>query len=204
MKKQTFTLLLILLLFLSAGLIAQNNEGQFRLKEGDWFEVQADRHKGMTSFSLRYQLQKELPNKNQQYRITVEHFKITELLYPGVSSKGFKMPYDSKVYLGCDSYYPVFEENKSAPEEKNQFAIEVNSLGKIVSFHPLNNKSWELTEINALHGDMSFRDSYSNLDSVFVYFCTNSLMNPISNPVDRNHILPIGDIQKKQKRYNTN
>ena len=42
MKNHTLTILLSLLLFLCSNLFAQNPAGRFALKEGDWFEMEAE------------------------------------------------------------------------------------------------------------------------------------------------------------------
>lgn len=114
MKKTKITLIIGWLFFLAPNLFAQNNEGVFKLKEGDWFEVQVEQTDG-TSFLLKYELQKQLPNKNQLYRIKLEHFK-------AIIKYGMK--------VGYDSYYPTFEENKSNPEIKNQFDLGVCRTSK--------------------------------------------------------------------------
>ena len=155
MKNYTFTLLLGWMLFLSSNLFAQNAEGRFRLKEGDWFEVQVEQKDTSnsksitiakkdlfsgTSLLLRYQLEKQLPNKNQQYKVTLEHVKIL---------RDF-----GSITFGFDSRYPTFEENKKEPDVKNQFNMEVTPTGDIVRFYPIiSNKSIKVTlsDISSVH-----------------------------------------------------
>jgi len=112
MKNHTLTILLSWLLFLCSNLNAQNPEGRFALKEGDWFEMESEQIFRKTlqmdgreqkevneiTFLLNYQLEKQLQNGNQLYRIQLDHYKI---------KKRF-----SQYNLGFDSYYPPFEENK--------------------------------------------------------------------------------------------
>ncbi len=169
MKKQTFTILLGWLLFLSSNLFAQNPEGRFRLKEGDWFEIQVEQNAGST-YLLNYQLQKQLPNKNQQYRVRLDRFRI-------IRKNGGKS-------VGYDSFYPIFEENKTNPETKNQFNLEVTPTGKIVRFTPSKtNKSSEikLTEIGSSYLAMStVTYNESNIDSLMIGLISNYLMLPDS------------------------
>jgi len=191
MKKLTFTILLGWLLFISSNLNAQNPEGRFALKEGDWFEIEVeqdystslqfnDRQQNevnKTTFLLNYQLQKQLPNGNQQYNIRLDHFKI-------------KKKYGER-YLGFDSYYPAFEENKTNPNIKNQFSLEVMQTGKIVRFTPFRkNKSGKvLTTINSSYGDNSqFTYSDNMNDSLMISIFSNVLMLRDSIP---NKIRPI-------------
>ena len=98
MKKHTFTLLIGWLLLMTSNLMAQNTEGRFKLKEGDWFEVAVEQNNcdnGIANYLLRYQLLKQLPNNNQQYQIILENHK-------EIHGKNME-------YSGYDSYYPTFE-----------------------------------------------------------------------------------------------
>ncbi|HPB05227.1 MAG TPA: hypothetical protein PKX60_03220, partial [Prolixibacteraceae bacterium] len=118
MKNLTFTLLLGWLLLFTTNLFAQNAEGRFNLKEGDWFEVQVEQKNKPTDLSkafatkdlfgatvlLKYQLEKELPNKNQLYNIQLERYRFITKLEENVQ--------------GYDSYYPPFDENKTSPDIK--------------------------------------------------------------------------------------
>ena len=185
MKQHTFKILIGWLLLLSSNLNAQNTEGLFRLKEGDWFEVQVEQNYILTqdrplnnplqkqmnseTYLLNYQLQKQLSNGNQQYRIRLNHFRAT---------KEF-----GKYYLGYDSYYPEFEENKTSPEVKNQYNLEVNPKGEIVSYTPFkNNKSKAIyTSIKSSYGG-NYLYNYSDQmsDSLMVSIFSNALMKPDS------------------------
>jgi hypothetical protein len=124
------------------------------MKEGDWFEVQVEQKDKSTvksktlarkdlfgaSLLLRYQLEKQLQNKNQQYKVTLEHVKIVQNF--------------GRITFGFDSRYPTFEENKKEPDVKNQFNLVVTPAGDIVHFYPLiDNKSIKVTlsNINSSH-----------------------------------------------------
>lgn len=162
MKNLLLTLLILVWLqLLSFNLSAQKPEGRFNLKEGDWFEVQvdqknksADLSKAITakdlfgaSMLLKYQMEKQLPNKNQQYKVTLEQVKILRDFGP--------------VTFGFDSRYPTYEENKKEPDVKNQFNLEVTPTGSILRFYPsINNKSIKatLTNINSSH---NFENSFT-------------------------------------------
>jgi len=180
MKKQTFTLLLGWLLFLSTNLVAQNTEGRFGLKEGDWFEIQVEQNYS-TSFNLpdmkqeqfngtiyllNYQLKKMLPNNNQQFQVSIDHYKI-------------KKKHGNK-YYGFDSYYPTFEENKTNPETVNQFRLEITPRGKIIYLKPINSikhRLINLTEIGSAYLSMSTATySEENSDSLLIYIFSNQLM----------------------------
>jgi len=180
MKKTTFTLLLGWLLLLSTNLIAQNTEGRFRLKEGDWFEVQVEQNY-KTSFNLpdmkqeqfngtiyllKYQLKKLLPNNNQQYQVRIDHFKI-------------KKKYGNQ-YYGYDSYYPTFDENKTSPETVNQFSLEVTPAGKITrltSFKNNKHSITKLTQIGSSYLSLSTTTyTESNSDSLLIGIYSTQLM----------------------------
>jgi two-component sensor histidine kinase len=169
MKNQTFTILLGWLLFLSSNLIAQKSEGRFRLKEGDWFEVQVEQNAGST-YLLNYQLKKQITNGNQQYNIRLDHFKI-------------KKKY-GRDYVGYDSYYPTFEENKTKPELKNQFSLEVTPTGGIGRFTPSkNNKSSkiELTSISPSNGSDVYTTYQDDMaDSLMIHYISSILLLPAS------------------------
>jgi hypothetical protein len=171
MKKTKITLIIGWLLFLCSNLFAQNTEGRFKLKEGDWFEVEVEQNAGST-YLLNYQLQKQLPNKNQQYRICLEHFKIIRK--------------NNGKYFGYDSYYPVFDENKTEPEIKDQFNLEVTPAGKIVRFTPYKtNKSSQLklTEIGSSYRAMRTTMYWeSNHDSLLIHIFSGYLMTPDTLP----------------------
>ncbi len=131
MKKLTFTLLLGWLLLLSSNLNAQNREGLFNLKEGDWFEMQVKAFMGQSESTnlLRYQLLKQLPDGNQKYRITLNRVKRMDYHY---NYNGF----GSDVNFGYDSYYPPLINNKKTTDKKNQYALEISPKGDILSFKP--------------------------------------------------------------------
>lgn len=148
MKKLSITLLLGWLLLLSSNLNAQNREGLFNLKEGDWFEMQVNasfnfNKKDSSQFinkiiqaplsikdsancqlNLRYQLSKQLTDGNQIYNVSVER----------ANAKMFWSPFGS--WLGYDSYYPPYKENNISPPKKFQFEMEVNPDGNILRFDP--------------------------------------------------------------------
>lgn len=187
MKNYKFTFLLGWMLFLSSTLFAQNKEGRFNLKEGDWFEVQAEHSDILTitysenlhipmqkemneeTYLLNYQLQKQLPNGNQRYKIRLEHFKGTKKF--------------GKYFLGYDSYYPKLEENKKSPEIKNQYNLEVKPNGEIVDFNRYkSNKSRIIyTSIKSSYGgNYSYTYSDQASDSLMVRIFSGNLMKPDS------------------------
>jgi hypothetical protein len=179
MKNLTLTLLvLVWLQLLSFNLPAKNSEGRFNLKEGDWFEVQVEQNEKSTdgskmlrrkelfgaSILLKYQLEKQLPNQIQRYKVTLEQVDILSDL--------------GSVTYGYDSRYPTFEENKKEPEVKNQFNLEVTPAGHILRFYPsINNKSNEiyLLNVNSSHtsngsyafgGPLEDREHVKNVSTV--------------------------------------
>jgi hypothetical protein len=183
MKNQKFTILLGWILFLSSNLFAQNSEGRFRLKEGDWFEVQVEnatqtnnsfRDHIYTSYNLHYALEKQLSNNNQQYKITVNRvvFKLKK-------RKG-------KRQLGYDSYYPPFEENKTSPTKKNEFNLEVTPFGKIIRFEPAKSNTSsviEFEEVGSIYGNRSFTNGQQDMkDSLTIRNFSNIILLPLSNP----------------------
>jgi hypothetical protein len=163
-------------------LIAQSPEGRFRLKEGDWFEIQAERNFIQThniplndplqkqmnneTYLLNYQLQRQLPNGNQKYIIRVEHFKATKKF--------------GGYWVGYDSYYPPYEEKKSNQEIKNQFSLEVTPNGKISRLTPLkNNGSTKVfTSIKSAYGG---NYSYTYSDQVDDKFMVNIISTTLMN-----------------------
>ncbi len=169
MKKTKITLILGWLLFLCSNLFAQNSEGLFKLKEGDWFEVQVEQTNG-SSYLMNYQMQKQLPNENQRYKVSLEHLKVIRKY--------------AKKSFGYDSYYPTFKENKTNPETKNQFSLEVTPTGEIVRYTPSKtNKSSgiNLTEIGSAYRAMSTTTyNETNTDSLMIQTFSNYLMLPAS------------------------
>lgn len=179
MTKLTFTLLLGWLLLLSSGLVAQNKEGRFHLKEGDWFEVQVTNMDRTNTF-LRYLLKKQLSNNNQKYRISFEHY------IENFSTVQSRSKYALVENWGYDSYYPEYEEDKIAPQDSIQYTLEVSPIGKIIDFKPLKtNRSLKITlnQISSLFGINNFI-VYSNgllPDSSIIRSYSNMLMDPVHN-----------------------
>jgi hypothetical protein len=141
MKNLKFTLLfLVWLQLLSFNLMAQNAEGRFNLKEGDWFEVQVksplktsdiensplaliDQFKNTElNLLLRYQLEKQLTNGNQVYRVSMKR----------VRGKAYVSHFNA--WMGYDSYYPPFEDNEKHEKSFIEFDMEVASSGSIIRF----------------------------------------------------------------------
>jgi len=174
MKKRTFTLLLGWLLLLTSNLMAQNNEGRFNMKEGDWVEVEVEQNdcdNGVTKFLLKYQLIKQLQNKNQKYKVTLQRFKIINM--------------HELEYYGYDSYYPVFDDNKTTREIKNQFSLEVSPEGKLISFTPFiknNTLPKVLVPIKPSNGvNVYYSYSVDMKDSLNISKFTSTLMHPDNN-----------------------
>ena len=180
MKKTKITLIIGWLLFLSSNLFAQNSQGRFALKVGDWFEVQAEQNYTLsfnlpemnqtqvnsTIYLLNYELIKQLPNNNQQYRVSLDHLKTKKN--------------HGKNYYGYDSYYPTFKENKTDPETVNQFNLEITPEGKIIRLirsKGNTRKQINLTEIGSSYLSMS-NATYSegNTDSLMIYIFSVQLM----------------------------
>ncbi|HET6559399.1 MAG TPA: histidine kinase [Prolixibacteraceae bacterium] len=190
MKKHTFTLLLGWLLLMTSNLMAQNNEGRFKLKEGDWFEVEVTQDYGTslllpngtqtqfigTIYLLNYQLQKQLPNNNQQYQVSIDHFKIIRKY--------------EKEYYGYDSYYPTFKENKTDSETVNQFSLEVTPAGKILRLTPFKTNKHRiinLTEIGSAYLSMGTATYSENTsDSLLISIFSNHFMSLDSLPSKSN------------------
>lgn len=187
MKKHTIPLLIGWLLLLNSNLIAQNKEGRFKLKEGDWFEIEVEQtssgsitisdikqeHVDNTIFLLHYQLIKEWPNKDQQYRISLEHRRIMKKL-------------DARLY-GNDSYYPDYDENRNAPITKSEFTFKVTPEGKVSELVSIKNNSsaniiyTEIRQSTSAKGPMGY--SESNSDSLLFTAFSQILMqiHPTTN-----------------------
>jgi two-component sensor histidine kinase len=131
MKK---TVYLLLLLCLPCLLPAQGKSGYFALKPGDWFDMQvtqgtengpyADQEPFLLftrRYVLRYRLQRQLPNGNQQYTITQERIIFNN---PQGAGAG---------WMGADSYYPAYQQGLDKKPPKGRFLLEINADGKIVS-----------------------------------------------------------------------
>ena len=181
MKKTIFTLLLGCLLFLSYNLAAQNTEGLFRLKEGDWFEMQVEQNNCdgcITNYLLRYQLEKQFPNANQQYKVSLEHFKAK-----------WELTKNSRV--GYDSYYPKFVEDKTVPDQKVQFKMELTPVGEIVNLVRVGKKPSNvvLEELNSTYKrNYNVSHSRDTDDSLMVCIISSSLALPFSKPGFGNEI----------------
>lgn len=147
MKKTTITLLLGWLILLSTNLFAQNSEGRFALKEGDWFEMQLHFSFGFNMnydafnvfnkkvgskeneytnglLNLRYQFKKQLQNGNQVYRVSTERIMV----------KMFWSTFNT--WLGYDTYYPPYSESDLSSPKRFLFEMEVNPKGNITRFVP--------------------------------------------------------------------
>ncbi|MGF6926590.1 two-component sensor histidine kinase [Chitinophaga sp. W2I13] len=131
MKRTVYLWLLLCLPYL---LPAQDKPGYFALKPGDWFDMQITKHKDnnyypvmepllqfQRRYVLRYRLQNQLPNGNQQYSITHERV----VAYT---------PYDQKFgWMGYDSYYPPYKQGLEKKPPKGMFLLEITANGEIVS-----------------------------------------------------------------------
>lgn len=175
MTKLTITLLLGWLLLLSYNLNAQNREGLFNLKEGDWFEMQV-KENGGTDNHLRYLLLKQLHNGNQQYRITLIRVK---RMYNGNNGDNGKI-----AYFGYDSYYPPFINNKKTTDKRNQYTLEISPTGDILSFKPDIDNS--ISEITLFQISPKKRYNYSSTttvelnDSSFITSYSKTLFLPLT------------------------
>jgi len=182
MKKTKIGLLLSVLLILSANLFAQNSEGRFKLKEGDWFEFQvnegAPKSKWLHLTNIRYQLVSMDKNGNQRYQLTLAREKITEKSFNG-DGKGL-------VQFGYDSYYPPFKENKKTADIKKQFLIEVSSLGRIVSLSRKTGKASSRIELKQISPKKryNYSASYSSdfNDSLYLIKYSEILLSPVKLP----------------------
>lgn len=128
------TVYLWLLLFLPYLLPAQGKAGYFALKPGDWFDMQITQHKVadfyhdmeplllfQRRYVLRYHLLGQLPNGNQQYKITQERVVFYD---PWGQEEG---------WMGYDSYYPPYKQNPGKKSPKGAFQLEITGSGQIAS-----------------------------------------------------------------------
>ena len=131
MKRTVYLWWLLCLPYL---LPAQGKPGYFALKPGDWFDMQITKHKDndyypvmepllqfQRRYVLRYRLQQQLPNGNQQYSITLER----SVLYTP-HSREFG-------WLAYDSYYPSYKQGLDKKPPKGMFRLEITANGEIVS-----------------------------------------------------------------------
>ncbi|MFA9389192.1 MAG: sensor histidine kinase [Prolixibacteraceae bacterium] len=183
MKKHTFTLVLLCLLFLSSSLMGQKAEGRFKLNEGDWFEVQVENIN--QTFLLRYQLEKQFSNGNQQYNISLQRYVVRFI------SRGLN--------FGYDSYYPVFDENKRVPDTKRQYQLEITPKGEIINFEPFDNYDYTfgLYQISPKMSEMVYWYSQSiNKNFGGLKQDISILTQPIYNPLEKNNDQMVGIIDE--------
>jgi len=131
MKRTVYLWLLLCLPYL---LPAQGKSGYFSLKPGDWFDMQITKHKDndyypvmepllqfQRRYVLRYRLQQQLPNGNQQYSITLER---SVLYTPHGREFG---------WMAYDSYYPAYKQGLDKAPPKGKFQLEITAGGEIKS-----------------------------------------------------------------------
>jgi hypothetical protein len=174
--------------------MAQNNEGRFKLKEGDWFEIEVELGYNRTPlfpnrtetehfsaiYLLNYQLKKQLPNNNQKYLISIDRSKIIK-------------EYE-ETYFGYDSFYPNYKVNKTDPEIIRQYVLEVTPEGKIIEFLPVKEILHQKINLTDIGSSKLFKGlvlySEDNSDSSLINIFSKVLMATDSlpgkpNPVDR-------------------
>lgn len=109
--------------------------------------------------------------------IDLEHFKQ-------------KSKFGSGKLVGYDSYYPTFDENKTEPEKKNQFKLEVTPAGKILSFMPFEKNTTSkivYTAIESSYNSYSYHTlTTDRQDSLMIRLFSSTLMQPIYKPEFKN------------------
>jgi hypothetical protein len=132
-RKNLFATLALIMVLFSVDLRASNPPGVFNISEGDWFEIQIklpldfsikkgqnqpfyflDSNHAMFKptpnlhFTLRFCLTRQAANGNQVYQVSIERIKTKTCLR------------SSGIWLGYDSFYPVYNENvdKKRPKGK--------------------------------------------------------------------------------------
>jgi len=179
MKNLTFTLLLGWLLVFTTNLFAQKTEGRFNLKEGDWFEVQVE--ESAKTFLLRFQLDKQLSDGNQQYKVTLQRYVEKS------RSEGLN--------FGYDSYYPTFDENKMAPDPKKQYSLVITPKGEIASIKPFGDYEYStvLSQVSPKKSEMFYTVTISTSEEFGgIEQNISNLIQPIYKPIEKNNDQMVG------------
>ncbi|WP_316751675.1 sensor histidine kinase [Pedobacter gandavensis] len=120
-QKKLLSLGVILLLTLSA-LFAQKQRPTLNLKSGDWFEtgirIRNEANTFDYNFDVRYELSNKMPNGNLVFKVSFERLKL-------------KYADAKNTWLGYDSYYPSYLENRKKNLTKQRYEVTADSQGKV-------------------------------------------------------------------------
>ncbi|WP_182953998.1 sensor histidine kinase [Pedobacter gandavensis] len=126
-QKKLLSLGIILLLALSQ-LFAQKQHPTMALKSGDWFETDMRiRNVAQTfdyNFNVRYELLSKMSNGNLVFKVTLERMRL-------------KYADAKNTWLGYDSHYPPYLENRKKNLTKQVYEITADSHGKILTLKSL-------------------------------------------------------------------
>ncbi|MBB5438579.1 two-component sensor histidine kinase [Pedobacter sp. AK017] len=119
--KKLLSLGIILLLALSQA-FAQKQSTSLTLKSGDWFETDI-RIKNLTHtsdyrFDVRYEVSNKTQNGDLSFKLSIERMRL-------------KYADANNTWLGYDSYYPPYVENRKKNLTKQIYEITVDGQGKI-------------------------------------------------------------------------
>ncbi|SHE78337.1 sensor histidine kinase [Pedobacter caeni] len=120
-QKKLLSLGIILLLALSQ-LFAQKKSAALTFKSGDWFEadirISNTAHTFDYNFDVRYEVSSKMPNGDLVFKVSFERMKL-------------KYSDAKNIWLGYDSYYPPYLENRKKDLTKQIYEITADSHGKI-------------------------------------------------------------------------
>jgi two-component sensor histidine kinase len=139
MKCCTVILIILSTIWINFGILAQpktsSDTGLFNLKEGDWFETKFIIPNGskdilafkeivnqlMIELHLRFRLSRQFETGNQLYDVIAERTIV----------KGLK---GQDMWMGYDSYYPPYQEEKKHETKKITFRLEITPHGEILRY----------------------------------------------------------------------
>nr|WP_276902387.1 histidine kinase [Pedobacter kyonggii] len=120
-QKKLLSLGITLLLGLSQ-LFAQKQSPTLKLKSGDWFETDIRisnlTHTSDYRFDVRYEISSKTQNGDLAFKVSIERMR---LKYADANS----------TWLGYDSYYPPYVENRKKNLAKQIYEITADSQGKV-------------------------------------------------------------------------
>lgn len=122
MKQKKLLSLGITLLLALSQLFAQKQSLPLTLKSGDWFETGIRvRNVANTfdyNFNVKYEVSSKMPNGNLVFKVSIERMQL-------------KYADAENVWLGYDSYYPRYLENRKKNLTKQIYEITADSHGRI-------------------------------------------------------------------------
>jgi hypothetical protein len=213
MTRQTILSMLALwLVLMSMKLQAGNSKGIFRLKEGDWFEIQVKSSIKLSYESsfhlfkkpdklepsnesvellLCYRLNKQLINGNQVYNVTIKR----------IQAKTF-WPFTG-VWLSYDSYYPPYQENLNSAKKFIEFNLEVKPNGDITRFDSIAGFAPEFTLTEISPKRMNYNVTlYSKLPIIFFKLYSNFLMlSPLNQGYKTIKFIGDSSVTKIETKY---